>query len=157
MTQLTVGVVDVYPVVRDGADAWRVLMLERAPGARSAGAWEVVHGKIEPGEKPPAAALRELREETGVVPARLYVIASHPFYVPVNDTVHLAVTFAAFVDPSASIVMGPEHTAHEWLPFAEAATRATWPRTEEHLRWIAKLLANGDAGPAEDVLRVPSS
>ncbi len=157
MTQLTVGVVDVYPVVRGEAGDWRVLMLRRAPGARSAGALEVVHGKIEPGEKPPAAALRELREETGLVPARLYVITSHPFYVPVHDTVYLAVTFAAFVDPAAPIVMGPEHTGHEWLPFADAAMRATWPRTEEHLRWIAKLLASGDAGPAEDVLRAPLS
>jgi 8-oxo-dGTP pyrophosphatase MutT (NUDIX family) len=154
MSQLKVGVVDVYPVVRDAAGAFRVLLLERAPGARSAGAWEVVHGKIEPGETPPAAALREMREETGLVPSAMYVIASHPFYVPVNDTVYLAVTFAAFVDPAAPLVLGPEHTAHEWHGFAEAAVRATWPRTEEHLRWIAKLLATGGAGPAEDVLRV---
>ena len=54
MTQIKVGVVDVYPVVRDAVNAWRVLLLERAPGARSSGAWEVVHGRIEPGESPPA-------------------------------------------------------------------------------------------------------
>lgn len=155
MTNLKVGVVDVYPVVRDGAGAWRVLLMQRAHGARSAGAWEVVHGKIEPDEKPPAAALRELHEETGLVPERLYVITSHPFYVPVHDTVYLAVTFAAFVDAAAPVALGPEHRAHEWLSFDAAAQQATWPRTEEHLRWIAKLLANGDAGPAEDVLRAP--
>ena len=156
MTQIKVGVVDVYPVVRDAADSWRVLLLERAPGARSSGAWEVVHGRIEPGESPPAAARRELHEETGLVPTAMYVIASHPFYVPVNDTVYLAVTFAAFVDPGAPLTLGPEHRAHAWHSFAEAAERATWPRAEEHLRWIAKLLATGDAGPAYDVLRVPA-
>lgn len=153
MSHLTLGVVDVYPVVRDGDGAWRVLLLERAVGARSAGAWEVVHGRIDDGERPPAAALRELREETGLEPSRLYVIASHPFYVPTIDTVYLAVTFAAFVDPTHPPTLGPEHAAHRWLPFAEAASAATWPRAEEHLRWIAKLLATGDAGPAEDVLR----
>ncbi len=155
MSQITVGVVDVYPVAREGAGAWRVLLLERASGARSAGAWEVVHGRIEAGEKPAAAARRELHEETGLVPSRLYVIGSHPFYVPTIDTVYLAVTFAAFVDPALPVRLGPEHAAYRWLSFAEAASAATWPRAEEQLRWIAKLLATGDAGPAEDVLRVP--
>lgn len=154
MADVKVGVVDVYPVERDGAGAWRVLLLERAIGARSAGAWEVVHGRMEPGESPPAAARRELMEETGLTPAALYVIASHPFYVAASDTVYLAVTFAATVDATAPIDLSGEHGAHRWLPFDEAAVRATWPRTEEHLRWIAKLLAAGDAGPAEDVLRV---
>lgn len=153
MTTISVGVVDVYPVVRDGAGAWRVLLLERAAQARSSGAWEVVHGRIEGDEKPAAAALRELHEETGLVPSSLYVITSHPFYVPAVDRVLIAVTFAAFVDPALPIRLGPEHRACQWLSFLDAGSAATWPRAEEHLRWIAKLLATGNAGPAEDVLR----
>ena len=66
----------------------------------------------------------------------------------------MAVTFAALVDRRGNVTLGPEHVRHEWLPFAAAAERATWPRAEEHLRWIAKLLGDGSAGPAEDVLRV---
>ncbi len=156
MTHVTVGVVDVYPVVRDGPGQWRVLLMERADGARSPGAWEVVHGRIEPGEQPPAAARRELFEETGLAAERLYVISSHPFYVPHNDTVYLAVTFAAFVDATEVVRLGVEHRAHRWCPFTDAADRATWPRAGEQLRWIEKLLADGHAGPAEDVLRVSS-
>jgi 8-oxo-dGTP pyrophosphatase MutT (NUDIX family) len=155
MTHFSIGVVDVYPVARAADGTWRVLLLERAAGARSPGAWEVVHGKIEPGEAPPAAARRELREETGLAAERLYSISAHPFYVGATDTVYMAVTFAAFVDPAAPVVRGSEHVAHAWLPFAEAAQRGTWPRLAEQLRWIEKLLATGDAGPAEDVLRVP--
>ena len=37
---------------------------------------------------------------------------------------------------------------------ADAATRFTWPREREALSHIAILLGTGDAGPAEDVLRV---
>ena len=52
---LRVGVVDVYVVRPDpaGWDAWRVLVLQRAPaGTRCPLAWEAVHGRIEPGEDP---------------------------------------------------------------------------------------------------------
>ncbi|MBI2795920.1 MAG: NUDIX domain-containing protein [Gemmatimonadetes bacterium] len=153
MTELRVGVVDVYPV-EHGPTGWRVLLLERAEAARSPGAWEVVHGRIEAGEAPPAAAVRELAEETGLAPARLYSISSHPFYVASVDTVFVAVTFAAMVSAEAPLHLGSEHTRGAWLPFAEAAERATWPRAEEHLRWIARLLRDGSAGPAEDVLRI---
>ena len=153
MTDLRVAVVDVYPVSLLGDDR-RVLLLERATGARSPGAWEVVHGRIEPGESPVEAAVRELREETGLTASALYSIASHPFYVASLGQVLVAITFAALVDPETAVALGNEHVRHEWLPFDRASERATWPRAEEHLRWIAKLLRDGTAGPAEDVLRV---
>ena len=153
MTDLRVAVVDVYPVdlSRDG---WKVLLCERSVGTRSPGAWEVVHGRIEEGETPVHAAVRELGEETGLAPKALYTIASHPFYVAALDSVLMAVTFAALVDPRATVTLGPEHSRFAWLSFADAADRSTWPRAEEHLRWIGKLLRSGTAGPAEDVLRV---
>jgi 8-oxo-dGTP diphosphatase len=43
----------------------RVLLVERAKGV-AAGLWSLPGGHIEPGEAASAAALRELREETGV-------------------------------------------------------------------------------------------
>ena len=64
MTQIAVGVVDVF-VIRIVRGRWRVLVLRRSSG-RSPGSWETVHGKIEPGESPPVAARRELREETNI-------------------------------------------------------------------------------------------
>lgn len=42
----------------------RILLLHRATATRTH--WEIPGGKIEPGEKPPAAAAREAREELGV-------------------------------------------------------------------------------------------
>jgi len=44
----------------------RVLLQQRAPGKAMAGLWEFPGGKIEPGELPEAALLRELREELGI-------------------------------------------------------------------------------------------
>ncbi len=44
----------------------RVLIAQRPPGKAFAGLWEFPGGKIEPGERPEEALLRELREELGI-------------------------------------------------------------------------------------------
>jgi 8-oxo-dGTP diphosphatase len=49
-------------VDRDG----RVLIAQRPAGKSMAGLWEFPGGKVEPGERPEAALIRELKEELGV-------------------------------------------------------------------------------------------
>ncbi len=151
MTEVRVGVVDVC-VVRLVGRGWRVLVLRRAKGTRSPGSCELVHGHIEKGELPAAAARRELREETGLGAEKLYSITTNPFYVMRTDTVQIAVVFAAFVE-SERVTLGGEHDKYEWLSVAAAQKRLTWPRDAEMLRHARQLLKTGDAGVVEDVLR----
>ncbi len=47
---------------RDG----RLLLARRPEGKAMAGLWEFPGGKVEPGESPEAALIRELREELGI-------------------------------------------------------------------------------------------
>jgi len=151
MTQIAVGVVDVF-VIRIVRSRWRVLVLRRSSG-RSPGSWETVHGKIESGERPPDAARRELREETGLTDARLYSITVNPFYIHATGAVQLAVVFAVFVDTD-TVTLGVEHDTYEWLSPTAAHRRFTWPRDSEALRHIQHLLKGGNAGLVEDVLRI---
>lgn len=46
--------------------AGRILMQQRPPGKQHAGLWEFPGGKVEPGEQPDAALIRELAEELGI-------------------------------------------------------------------------------------------
>lgn len=154
MTDIRVSIVDVYPI-RRGADGLELLVLRRAPGGRCAGSWESVHGHIEPGEPPADAALRELREETGLRPAALYNLSRvECFYQHRLDQVALVPVFVALVEPAAEAASGAEHDAIEWLPFGRARERLAWPRERRALEDIEILLGGGTAGPLEDVLRV---
>jgi 8-oxo-dGTP pyrophosphatase MutT (NUDIX family) len=154
MTELRVGVVDVY-VIHPGAHGWRVLVLQRsAAGTRCPLAWETVHGRIEPGERPEEAAVREVAEETGLAIERLYNVTTQAFYLHGMGVVQLAVVFCAFVAEPLAPTLGPEHGVAEWLPPDAAADRFAWPREREALDHIRRLLRFGDAGPLEDVLRV---
>jgi 8-oxo-dGTP pyrophosphatase MutT (NUDIX family) len=153
MTEFRIGVVDVY-VIRAYRDEWLVLALQRGPNTRCPASWETVHGRIEPDERPEDAALREVREESGLAVDRLYSITCQPFYLHRSGVVQMAVVFAAFVRENSHVALGEEHQDSAWLTMADAAARFTWPREREALAHIAILLGSGDAGPAEDVLRV---
>ena len=154
LTEIRVAIVDVY-VLRRAAGGWEALCLRRAPDERSPGTWESVHGHVEDGERPVDAALREVREETGLEPERLYNASRvESFYLHHEDVLALIPVFCAFVAEGAEARVSAEHDACEWLPPERAAERFGWPRERRALADVLALLGRGDAGGFEDVLRV---
>lgn len=132
---------------------WRVLALRRAAHTRCTGAWEIVHGRIEAGERPADAARREVFEETGFIVDRLYSLSVNPFYLSVTDTVQLAVVYAAVLDRiDIAVRLSEEHDAARWLTAEDAQQLLAWPREHEAVRHAMWLLRSGDAGAVEDVL-----
>lgn len=86
--QKAAGAVLLHVVAAALVDAdGRVLVQQRAPGRAMAGLWEFPGGKIDPGETPEAALIRELHEELGI------------------DTDHACLAPAAF----ASEALGDRH------------------------------------------------
>jgi type II secretory ATPase GspE/PulE/Tfp pilus assembly ATPase PilB-like protein/8-oxo-dGTP pyrophosphatase MutT (NUDIX family) len=153
MTQIVPGVVEVY-VIRHNDGEWRVLVLQRAADTIRPGSWETVYGKIDSGERPEQAALRELREETGLEVKALYNVTVSSFFLHTSQTIQMAIVFAAFVESDSEVTLSEEHQRSEWLTVEDACDRFTWPRSTQALKDARHLLARGDAGPVEDVLRV---
>ena len=154
MTGVRVCFVDTY-CLRGAGAGLEVLVLRRGPHGRCPGSWETVHGTIEPRETPVDASRRELREETGLAPERLYNLSrTEAFYQHRTDEVALIPVFAAFVTPHAEPRLSEEHDRAEWLTPAAAAQRFAWPRERRALEDILSIVGGGDAGLLEDVLRV---
>jgi 8-oxo-dGTP pyrophosphatase MutT (NUDIX family) len=154
VTSVRTSLVDVY-VLRGTGATLECLALRRGPSGRCPGSWESVHGHIEPAEQPAGAATRELEEETGLTPLRLYNLSRvELFYQHRVDEVALVPVFVAFVAPEARIRLGAEHDGFEWLSPDAARLRFAWPRERRALADIVTLLESGNAGPVDDVLRV---
>jgi dATP pyrophosphohydrolase len=154
VTSVRTSLVDVYVLRGEGASL-ECLVLRRGTGGRCPGSWETVHGHIEAAERPAGAAGRELEEETGLTPIRLYNLSRvELFYQHRTDELALVPVFAAFVSGDATVRLGPEHDRFEWLSLPDARRRFAWPRERRALDDIVTLLASGTAGPVDDVLRV---
>jgi dATP pyrophosphohydrolase len=149
-----VSFVDTYALRGAGASL-EVLALRRGPHGRNPGSWETVHGTIESGETPVQASLRELREETGLVPEKFYNLSrTEAFYQHKRDELALIPVFAAFVPLAATVQLSAEHDRAEWLRARDAVGRFAWPRERRAMDDILSIVGGGDAGLLEDVLRV---
>ena len=110
----------------------RVLLLERADGP---GLWQSVTGSLDPGETPAQAAVRELREETGLDAARfrltdwqlqyeceIFERWRHRYAPGVtHNTEHV---FSLSVPDVVPVALAPrEHLSFVWLPWREAADK----------------------------------
>jgi 8-oxo-dGTP diphosphatase len=78
----TLPVVLVVAVALIDADG-RVLLAQRPPGKAMAGLWEFPGGKVQEGEAPETALIRELKEELGIDVAEVclapFTFASHRY------------------------------------------------------------------------------
>ena len=158
MTAVRVSLVDVYVLRPSGPASVEVLALRRSAAGRCPGAWETVHGHIDGQEGPIKAAVRELGEETGLAPLRLYNLSRvETFYRHLTDEVALIPVFGAIVDKVATVALSDEHDAHEWITPNEAASRYSWPRERRAILDVLELIGTGSAGAVDDVLAISPS
>lgn len=117
------------------------LQLHRAADIDIGGTWQTVRGTIEEGETAAAAALRELREETALVPREFYRLGSvETFYDLRSDSIVHSVPFFARIDRSAKIALNAEHDDLRWIPGHQTDAMFMWPSEQPLLREIRQEL-----------------
>ena len=129
-------------VVRTTSDGAReFLLLRRAKGKIYAGSFRMVAGKVEANETAYEACVRELLEETGLVPLRLWAVPFvNRFYEWQSDQVHEIPVFLAEVPASVELRLDGEHDLGVWVGQDEALKLLDWPAQREGLLASGALL-----------------
>ncbi|EGX56157.1 mutT-like protein [Streptomyces zinciresistens K42] len=97
-------------------DGDRLLAARRSAPEELAGRWELPGGKVEPGERPEAALVRELREELGV---DAEVVERVPGTWPLRSPYVLQVWTARLKPGTAGPAPLQDHDALRWLTAGE--------------------------------------
>jgi 8-oxo-dGTP diphosphatase len=111
----------------------RVLIARRPPGKSLAGLWEFPGGKIDPGETPEAALIRELREELGIE-------VELPCLAPL--------TFASHSYAANHLLM-PLYVCRRWTGFVA-------PQEGQTLKWVAPRALRDHPMPPADAPLIPA-
>ena len=107
--------------------------------------WQIITGKIKDDEGAVEAAVREMREETGLVANRFWVLPHvSSFYDPAADVVNLCTMFAAEVDQNQGLSLSKEHQAFRWTGFDETMLALPWPAQRDAIDTVRKHVVAGD-------------
>ncbi|MBN9465958.1 MAG: (deoxy)nucleoside triphosphate pyrophosphohydrolase [Proteobacteria bacterium] len=130
----TVLVVAVALIDVDG----RVLIAKRPEGKKLAGLWEFPGGKVEPGERPEQALIRELKEELDIDVKESclapFVFASHAY-----DSFHLLMPLY-LCRRWDGVVAAREHDALAWVKPNKLSDYPMPPADEPLVAWLRDLL-----------------
>ncbi len=119
---------------------WRVLIARRPHGAVLGGYWEFPGGKLEPGETPEQALVREFEEELGV-----HVCVGRRLPVIEHRYAHGLVRLHAFICGGVSGRLCDLGVAeHRWIGAGELSSYTFPPANRGLLDWLSVALVRGE-------------
>ena len=143
MPKVVVRVIDAYVFNRKSKEI-RFLLLKRAKTKIYEHLWQGVAGKIEAGEAAWEAAIRELKEETGFEPVRIFV-ADHvsKFYEAHGDWVNMVPVFGIEVEDE-EVLLSDEHCEFKWVDFNTAHQTLIWSGQKDGIAAVFNMLNSDD-------------
>lgn len=115
----------------------RILLLRRTGPLK--GTWCYVAGKIEASEKAWQAALREIKEETGLIPSEFYSAdIQEQFYEIGKDSIWIAPVFVGYILDKQEVKINEEHDDFKWVTIEEAFQMFSFPGQRKIIEHIEK-------------------
>lgn len=111
-------------------DLW--LVARRGPGMKMPGYWEFPGGKIEPGESPEAALVREIKEELDLIVTPTKILGEFPFEY---DFGKISLVAVIATSPTLEFTLR-EHESARWLKFDQVAGLNLAPADEPIVRFF---------------------
>ncbi len=143
MTEVVTTHVDSYVFRWDG-NRPVYLMLKRPSDKHYGHLWQGVAGHIEEGESAVEATVRELKEETGFEPTRMFTVDYvSSFYQSHNDQMHLVPVFGIEVS-SAEVELSDEHEFFRWCSIETALDLLSWRQQKEALKVLHEMVITND-------------
>jgi dATP pyrophosphohydrolase len=141
--------VSLFVARQTASNSHEFLQVLRVRGKYMGQTWQLVTGGIDEGETAWQAALRELREETGLAPIELFQVdVLNTFYLAKTDTISMSPMFCAIVAPDAHVQLNHEHTEFRWVPRDQMESRIMWPgERAAFVELCREILDNGPAKP----------
>ena len=141
MNNIKINVIDCHVVYWE-ADIPQFLTIKRAPTERYPLIWQCVTGGIKNNEKAFEAAIREVKEETGLVPNRLWTIDRvNNYYDPKYDSVFLIPVFGVEV-LKKDVLLSSEHIDYYWGDMKSVQNKMLFNQQKRGLESFYNMLTN---------------
>ena len=125
-------------VVKKETDGWKFLLLKRAARETYPGFWGFLTGSKENSETVPQLAVREMKEETGLAPEKLWATEYvFQFYEPTVDKIWILPVIVAVVPAESEVRLSAENSEFRWLDFKEAQKIVNWKNLQKALEDLA--------------------
>ena len=129
-------------VIREVGNEIEFLLLKRAANEKYPGVWQMVTGSIE-SETAYQTALREIKEESGLTPKKLWVVPNiNSFYSPEKDVIIMIPVFAVLIDRNQKVIISEEHSEYKWVNKEEAKELLAWPGQRKSVEIIYEYFTN---------------
>jgi dATP pyrophosphohydrolase len=103
------------------------LLLKRADGEIYSGIWQMVTGSVKENEEAYNTALREIKEETSIIPKKFWVVPHiNSFYSRKRNSVCMVPVFAALASELDKVTISDEHDEYKWVSADEARKLLAW-------------------------------
>jgi len=119
----------------------KILLLKRHPQKPQGGTWALPGGKMEKGETPKEAVIRETFEEVGLDASEAEDAGI--IYMRYNDVDYLCYAFSMVYEYEPLLTLSmEEHTESRWLTLEETKEIPLIPGGEESFAFYQKFLSN---------------